>query len=112
MNRLHVSLAVAAVAAPLAWWWIGTSAPVDAAPVAPSRAEAAAPKPTAESTLELRRRALSDRWGDLFATPAKPPPPPPPKPVAEIPPAPKAPPLPYKYDGSGELQGKRFVYLA
>jgi hypothetical protein len=29
-----------------------------------------------------------------------------------MPQAPKAPPLPYKYDGSGELQGKRFVYLA
>jgi hypothetical protein len=29
-----------------------------------------------------------------------------------LPEAPKAPPLPFRYDGSGELQGKRFVYLA
>jgi hypothetical protein len=112
MNRSHVSLALAAVAAPLVWWWMGTPAADGIAPEARSQQAAVGSKPAEQTSLELQQRGLSARWGDLFATPARPPAPPPPKPVVEMPQPPKAPPLPYKYDGSGELQGKRFVYLA
>jgi len=58
----------------------------------------------------LPQRSLSARWSDAFASPANRAAPRKPEPVA-LPEAPKAPPLPYQHDGSGELQGKRFVYL-
>ena len=112
MNRWQVSLAVAAAAAPLAWWWIGTPAVDDAASPAQVQHPVAASRPASENVLDLQRRDLSTRLGDLFSVPAKPPPAPKPQPVALPPEPPKAPLLPYKYDGSGELQGKRFVYLA
>lgn len=106
MIRWTVCLAVAA--APLAWWW-------SAAPVAdhavPAVQSAAAPKPAGHNSLDLERRGLSAPWGDLFAVPAKPAPRRPDL-LAVVPELPKAPTLPYKYDGSGELQGRRFVYLA
>jgi hypothetical protein len=110
MNRWSASFALAAIAAPLAWWWSGTTDTNDARPVQAQQAAPAA-KPEGRNTLELQRRGLSDLGRDPFTPPAnlaalrKP------EPVAP-PEAPKAPPLPYKYDGNGELQGKRFVYLA
>src|SRR5688572_24820448 len=107
MNRMYASLALAAIAAPLAWWWSGTPGAGDAAGAVQTQQAAPAPGPAA---LELPRRSFSARWSDLFppanlAAPRKP------EPVA-LPEAPKAPPLPFKYDGSGEVQGKRLVFLA
>jgi hypothetical protein len=106
MNRWSASLALAAVAAPLAWWWSGTTQTDGAA--LPAQRAPAVPGPADRNALELQPRGLPARRSDAFA----PPPAAPRKaePVA-LPEAPKAPPLPYKHDGSGELQGKRFVYL-
>ena len=105
-------LLLAAIAAPLAWWWwSGTTHPDDAARAGQAQQAAPAPKLADRNALELQPRGLSARWSDLFAPPANLAAPRQPEPVA-LPEAPKAPPLPYKYDGSGELQGKRFVYLA
>jgi len=110
MNRLSASFALAAIAAPLAWWWSGTTDPDDAARSVQAQQAAPTPKPADQNPLELQRRGLPARWSDVFAPPANPAPRKP-EPVL-LPEARKAPPLPYKYDGSGELQGKRFVYLA
>lgn len=112
MKRLHASFALAAIAALLAWWWSETPSADKAAPIVQAQEAAPTTKPAEQNSLELQRRGLPARWGDLFATPAKPPPPPKPVPVVQIPEPPKAPPLPFRYDGSGQLQGKRFVYLA
>jgi hypothetical protein len=109
VNRLSASLVLAAIAAPVAWWWSGPTHTDGAARVAQAQA-APAPRPADQNVLELPRRGLSARWSDLFAAPANPAPRKP-EPVA-LPEAPKAPPLPFKYDGSGEVQGKSFVYLA
>jgi hypothetical protein len=109
MNRLSASFALAAIAAPFAWWWSGTTDPDDAARAVQAQQATPAPKPADQNALELPQRSLSARWSDLFAPPVAAPRKP--EPVA-LPEAPRAPPLPYKYDGSGELQGKRFVYLA
>ncbi|HZO02000.1 MAG TPA: hypothetical protein VFB93_12450 [Burkholderiales bacterium] len=111
MTRWTVFLAVAAAAALLAWWWSETPGVDSTAPVVQAQEAAPAPKPADRNSLELQGRALSNRWGDLFASPAKPAPPKP-VPVVQLPEPLKAPPLPFRYDGSGELQGKRFVYLA
>jgi len=111
MNRLSASFALAAIAAAIAWWWSGTTDTHDAARALQAQQAAPAPKPADRNALELQRRSLSDRWSDLFPAPAGLAAPRKPEPVA-LPEAPKAPPLPYKYDGSGEVQGKRFVYLA
>ena len=109
MNRLSASFALAAVAAPLAWWWSGTTGTDDAARALQAQQAAAAPGPADQNALEFQPRSLSAGWSDLFAPPLAAPQKP--APVAR-PEAPEAPPLPYKYDGSGELQVKRFVYLA
>ena len=109
MNRWSASFALAAIAAPLAWWWSGTPDTDDAARAVQARQATPAPKPADQNALELQPRSLSARLSDLFAPPLAAPRKP--EPVA-LPEEPKAPPLPYKYDGSGELQGKRFVYLA
>jgi hypothetical protein len=111
MNRLSASFALAAIAALLAWWWSGTTDNDDAARAVQAQQAAPEPKPADQNPLELQPRGLSARWSDLFAPPANLAAPRKPEPVA-LPEAPKAPPLPYKYDGSGEVQGKRFVYLA
>ena len=108
MNRWSASFALAAISAPLAWWWSGTTDTDDAARAVQTQQAASTPKPADQNPLELQRRGLPARWSDLFAPPANLAPRRP-EPVA-LPAAP--PPLPYKYDGSGELQGKRFVYLA
>jgi hypothetical protein len=110
MKQLYVSLAVMAAIALLAWW-VGAPSGGDA--VTPARAERvpAAPKPAGASLPEPVQRALPARGSDLFAPPPRPPAARKPEPVVVVE-APKAPPLPYKYDGGGELQGKRFVYLA
>jgi hypothetical protein len=109
MNRLSASFALAAVAALLTWWWSGTTATDDAARAVQAQQAAAAPKPADQNALGFQPRSLSARWSDVFAPPLAAPQKP--APVA-LPEAPKPPPLPYKYDGSGELQGKPFVYLA
>ena len=109
MNRWPAFFALAAVAAPLAWWWSGTTDIDDAARTVQAQQAAAAPKPADQNTLGFQPRSLSARWSDVFAPPLAAPRKPEPVPLPE---APKPPPLPYKYDGSGELQGKRFVYLA
>lgn len=110
MTKLRFFLALAAVAV-LAWWWAGTPDADGVAQHAPAQSVLAGPAPTGPERLELQRRALSTRSNDLFATPPKPPAPAP-SPVITVAEAPKAPPLPYKYDGSGVLQGKSFVFLA
>jgi hypothetical protein len=112
MSRLYAFLALAAVAAPLAWWWSGPTGADDPARAVQAQQQAApAPEAADKNALELQPRSLSARWSDLFAPPSNPAAPRKPEPVA-LPEAPKAPPLPYKYDGSGEVQGKRFVFLA
>jgi hypothetical protein len=112
MSKLRFSLALAAAAASLAWWWAGVQG-TDGAPhatQAPRAALAASEPPPVE--LQVQGRALSAAARDPFGTPPKPPPP---KrdlsPRVEVPPPPKAPPLPFQYDGSGVLQGKSFVFL-
>ena len=110
MNRWSASFALAAIAVPLAWWWSGTTDTDDATRAVQAQQAVPAAKPAGQNALELQPRSLTARWSDLFATPANLAPRKP-EPVA-LPEVPKAPPLPYKYDGSGELQGKRFVYLA
>jgi len=109
MNRVRASFALAAIAAPLAWWWSGATDSGDAARTVHARQAAAAPGPADQNALGFQPRSLPARRSDLFAPP--PAAPRKPEPIA-LPEAPKAPPLPYKYDGNGELQGKRFVYLA
>ena len=108
MRPLYIVLAVLVVAA-LAWW-TGMPSAHDTASPAPVEQATAAPKPAPANTLEPPQRALSARRNDLFASPIKPPAPRKAQPVV-VAETPKPPPLPYKYDGSGELQGKRFVYL-
>ena len=68
------------------------------------------PTPAARPSFGCR----SALWPAALRDPFNLPPEAPPRqlPIAVVAPAPKAPPLPYKYDGNGELQGKRFVYLA
>lgn len=109
MNRVHASFALAAIAVPLAWWWGATTDTDDAARKAQAQQAAAPARPADRNALGFQPRSLPARRSDVFAPP--PAAPRKPQPVAQ-PEAPKAPPLPYKYDGSGELQGKRFVYLA
>ena len=105
-------LLLAAIAAPLAWWWwSGTTHTDDAARAVQAQQAAPTAKPVDQNALELQPRSLSARWSDLFAPSPNLAAPRKPEPVA-LPEAPKAPPLPYKYDGSGEVQGKRFVFLA
>jgi hypothetical protein len=110
MSRLRWSLGLAAAVGALAWL-SGTPGGGDLGDAARAARQAApATRPADQKALELPQRGLSARRSDLFppanlAAPRKP------EPVA-LPEAPKAPPLPYKYDGSGEVQGKRFVYLA
>lgn len=108
MSKLQWSLATAAVAGLLAW---NAVPPPDAAVDAP-QGQRAVPLTEPRNTVDLstERRGLPARARDLFNTP---PPPPPRKsePLPEVVQAPQAPPLPYKYDGSGVVQGKSFVYL-
>ena len=107
MSKLQWSLATAAVAGVLAW---SVVPPQPTADLPPGQRVAAATE--ARNPLDLRTepRSLPPRSRDLFNTP---PPPPPQKsvPLPELVQAPQAPPLPYKYDGSGVVQGKSFVYL-
>jgi hypothetical protein len=111
MGRLYASFALAAIAAPLAWWWSGTTGADNAARAMQAQQAAPAPKAADQNGLELQPRSLSARWSDLFPPPSNLVAPRKPEPVA-LPEALKAPPLPYRYDGSGEVQGKRFVFLA
>jgi hypothetical protein len=108
MSKLQWSLAMAAVAGLLAWHFVPLpSAAVDA----PQRHRVVAVnEPRNSVDLRTERRGLPPPSRDLFNTP---PPPPPQKsePLPELVQAPKAPPLPYKYDGSGVVHGKSFVYL-
>jgi len=109
MSKLHFSLALAAAAGLIVWWWAevpATDAPQAAQ--APRTLAASEPSPV---DLQFQRRALAAASRNPFGTPPKPPPAPVASPRAEAPPPPKAPPLPYQYDGNGVLQGKSFVFL-
>jgi hypothetical protein len=111
MTKLRFFLAFAAVAS-LAWWWAVTPGTDAGAPVPQAQGAPAGPGQMTPDNLELQQRSLSASSRDLFATPPKPPPARAPSPVPKLPEAPQAPPLPYKYDGSGVVQGKSFVFLA
>jgi hypothetical protein len=107
-SRLRWSLGLAAAVAALA----GLSAIPSRdglGPAAQPLPPAAASQPGGAAELRLPGRALSAASRDPFNTPPETPPRR--EPIAEVAPAPKAPPLPYQYDGFGELQGKRFVFL-
>ena len=108
MSKLQWSLATAALAGLLAWSVVPP--PEAAVEAPPGHRVVAVTEPRNPVELRAERRGLPPRSRDLFNTP---PPPPPQKsePVPELVQAPKAPPLPYKYDGSGVVQGKTFVYL-
>ena len=108
MSRLYWSLALALATGVLSWWWSAGAADTQDTPGAQPLPVASEPKSQAD--LQPQPRALPSPVRDLFSTPPKPPAPKP-IPVIEVPQAPMAPPLPYKYDGSGVLQGKSFVYL-
>jgi len=111
MSKLRFSLALAAAAVPLAWWWAEIPG-TDGAPQATQAPRALGASEPLPVELQFQRRALLAASRDPFGTPPKPPPP---KrdlsPSVEAPPPPKAPPLPFQYDGSGVLQGKSFVFL-
>jgi hypothetical protein len=100
-------LAVAAAVAALAWWWAGIPG-TDSAAAAPQGGVLAASQPVGHVDLPPQR-TLSVPPRDLFGVPTKPPAPR--IAVIEVAPAPKAPPLPYQYDGSGQVQGQSFVFL-
>ena len=108
MSKLQWFLATAAVAGLLAWSVVPPPEATVEAP--PGHRVVAVTEPRNSVELRTERRGLPPRSRDLFNTP---PPPPPQKsePLPELVQAPKAPPLPYKYDGSGVVQGKTFVYL-
>jgi hypothetical protein len=100
----------AVVAAALAWRGWEARPPADAVAPLSLRAQPVS-EPARPADLDFERRALGPASSDLFVVP--------PKPVvraaaatAQIIEPPKAPPLPYKYDGSGVVQGKSFVFLA
>jgi hypothetical protein len=108
MSKLQWSLAIAALAGLLAWSVVPP--PEAAVEAPPAHRVVAVTEPRNPVDLRAERRGLPPRSRDLFNTP----PPPPPKksePLPEVVEAPKAPPIPYKYDGSGVVQGKPFVYL-
>jgi hypothetical protein len=110
MSKLRFSLALAAAAAPLAWWaGLPGSDGLTHAPQAHRSPAVSALLPPLD--LQPQRRALPALSRDAFATPPEPPPARGPNALAEIAQTPKAPPLPYKYDGSGVLQGTSFAYL-
>jgi hypothetical protein len=71
----------------------------------------AASQPGNAGHLQLHRRALTAASRDPFNTPPEPPRAQDASPIVEVAQTPKAPPLPYQYDGFGEVQGKRFVFL-
>lgn len=110
MSKLHFSLALAAAAGLIVWWWAEVPA-TDGAPQAAQAPRTLAASEPSPVDLQFQRRALSAASRDPFGTPPKPPPAPVASPRAEAPPPPKAPPLPYQYDGNGVLQGKSFVFL-
>jgi hypothetical protein len=100
---------VAAAALALAWGW--HASPPGDAPAPDAEATRPTSVPPAEAALQLPQRALPSAGRNPFDVPRKPKP----APVVVAAPvieAPKAPPLPYKYDGSGAVQGKTFVFLA
>jgi hypothetical protein len=107
MSKLQWSLATAAVAGLLAW---SVVPPRDAAVDAPQGRVVGVTEPRNPLDLRTERRALPPPSRDLFNTPPSPPPLKS-QPLPELVQAPKAPPLPYKYDGSGVVQGKSFLYL-
>jgi hypothetical protein len=109
MSKLHLSLAVAAAVTALAWWWAGIPGTGSAADAPQGHGALAASNPEAHVALPLPQRALSAPPRDLFGVPIKPPAPR--IAVTEVAQAPKAPPLPYQYDGSGQVQGQSFVFL-
>ncbi|HWM44331.1 MAG TPA: cohesin domain-containing protein [Burkholderiales bacterium] len=108
MSKFYWSLALAAATGVLSWWWSAGAADTQDTQRAHSSLAPSEPRPQAD--LQPQRRALPSPLRDLFSTPPKPPARKP-TPVVEVAQAPMAPPLPYKYDGSGVLQGKSFVYL-
>ena len=110
MSKLHFSLALAAAAGLIVWWWAEVPA-TDGAPQAAQAPRTLAASEPSPVDLQFQRRALAAASRDPFGTPPKPPPAPVASPRAEAPPPPKAPPLPYQYDGNGVLQGKSFVFL-
>src|SRR5688572_15864795 len=109
MSKLPLSLAAAALVAALAWWWDAMPGPDGAASPPQAHRAPAVSEPSTAADLPLQRSALPAQSRDLFATPPKPRAQ---TPVSTVVEAPKALPLPFKYDGSGELQGKSFVFLA
>ena len=108
MSKSQWSLAAAALAGLLAW---SVLPPRDVAVDSPQgdRVVAVTPRPNPVD-LRTERHGLPPRSRDLFYTPPKPPPVKS-EPLPEVVQAPNAPPLPYKYDGSGVVQGRSFVYL-
>ena len=102
MSKLQWSLATAAVAGLLAW---SVVPPPDAAVDVPhGHRVVTVTDPRNPVDLRAERHGLPPRSRDLFSTPPKPPPPKS-EPLPLVVQAPKAPPLPYKYDGSGIVQG-------
>jgi len=101
----------AAIAVALAWWWDATPGTGGAASSPPAQRSPAVAEAPAAADLPLQRGAVPADSRNLFAAPVRPAPRAP-APVLAVVEAPKAPPLPYKYDGSGVLQGKSFVFLA
>ena len=108
MSRLHWSLGLAAAVGALAWLSEipGSGGSGDAARQLP---QPAASHPGGPVDLRLPQRALPAASRDPFNLPPEAPPRQ--LPIVVVAPAPKAPPLPYRYDGFGEVQGKRFVLL-
>jgi hypothetical protein len=108
MSRLRWSLGIAAAVGALAWLSEipRSGGPGDAARPLP---QAAASHPGGLHELRLPQRALPAAFRDPFNLPPEAPRRQPP--IAVVASAPKAPPLPYQYDGFGEVQGKRFVLL-
>lgn len=107
MNKRHFTPALAAGAL-CAWWWIALPGKDGVAQPPPPQNVRRVSEPAVN--LYVPERELAGQSADLFALP-----PAPPAPRVEVaaaaPPAPQAPPLPYRYDGSGVLQGKPIVFL-